>query len=41
MRQCELFTNSTVGVTVEETIRDEIRQGNFVVSATEQTVVIA
>ena len=34
-------TNSAVRDTAEETIRDEIRQGNYVFSATKPTVVSA
>ena len=34
-------TNSAVRATVEETIRGEIRQGNYVISATKPTVVSA
>ena len=34
-------TNSAVRDTAEETIRDEIRQGNYVISATKPTVVSA
>lgn len=41
MPNYKLATNSPVRATVQETIRDEIRQGNYVISATKPTVVSA
>ena len=41
MRNYKSATNPTVRATVEQTIPDEIRQGNYVISTTKPTVVSA
>lgn len=41
MKNYRSATNAAVRATVEETIRDEIQQGNYVISATKPTVVSA
>ena len=41
MHNYKSATNPTVRATVEQTIPDEIRQGNYVISTTKPTVVSA
>ena len=41
MRNCKSATNPTIKLLVEKTIRDEIQQGNHIVTITKPTVVSA